>query len=117
MSMAWDQIVLAALLASLLVLVILLLFRMRWKVLTIPHVVGLALCAGVGLTVWFFIFNTFSLSSIDFDFPILLFPVSPEDLSCMVVTGVITFIYWLAARRQPTLGEIFPNFIKQAISQ
>jgi hypothetical protein len=94
--MAWDQIALAALLASLLALAFLLLvrFSIRLNAPSLPNVIGLTFCAGLGLTLWFIIFNTFSLQVLDFDFPIPLFPVSPEDLSCMVVTGLVSFIYW-----------------------
>lgn len=97
--MAWDQIALAALLASLLALFFLLLvrFSFRGKTLTLPNIIGLTFCAGLGLTLWFIIFNTFSLQALDFDFPIPLFPVSPEDLSCMGVTGLVSFIYWQLA--------------------
>ncbi len=56
---AWDQILLAALLASLLALVILLLFRIRWKSLTIPPVVGLALCVRGWLNYLVFHFQYF----------------------------------------------------------
>ncbi len=105
MLIAWDQIAVAALLASLLALVLLLLFRVSWKSLTIPHVAGLTLCAGIGLALWFIIFNTFSLGFIDFDFPIPLFPVSPEDLSCMVLTGLVAFIYWFVVVRLPHQGN------------
>lgn len=96
MSFAWSQIALAALLASLLALLILLAVRIRWQNLTLPQIAGLTVCAGLGLTIWFLIFNTFSLGWLDFDFPIPLFPVSPEDLGCMLVTGLTTFIYWFA---------------------
>lgn len=101
MSIPWDQILLAALLASLLALVVLVLVSFRWKVLTLPQLVGLTLSAGLGLMLWFFIFNVFSLSALDFDFPIPLFPVSPEDLGCLVVTGLVAFIYWSVAGRVP----------------
>jgi hypothetical protein len=114
MLMAWDQVAIAALLASLLALVLLLLFRIRWKALTLPDVVGLTLCAGFGLTLWFIIFNIFGLKALDFDFPIPLFPVSPEDLSCMVVTGLLAFIYWQIVRRLPRQRKAPINEIQVA---
>ncbi len=101
MLIAWNQVAFAALLASLLALIIFLLVRFIWHIPTLAHVAGLTLCAGFGLTLWFVIFNIFSLGWLDFDFPIPLFPVSPEDLSCMVVTGLTAFIYWQVAIRLP----------------
>jgi hypothetical protein len=109
MLMAWDQIAVAALLASTLALVLLLLFNASWKSLTIPRVAGLTLCAGIGLALWFIIFNIFSLGVLDFDFPIPLFPVSPEDLSCMVLTGLVAFIYWFVVIRLPRQGNPLTN--------
>lgn len=101
MLIAWDQIIIAALLASLLALLILLVFRTQWKSLTIRRIAGLTLCAGIGLILWFIIFNTFGLKAIDFDFPIPLFPLSPEDLSCMFVTGFLAFVYWFVVENFP----------------
>lgn len=106
MLIAWNQVAIAALLASLLALVILLVFRIRWRTaLKLSQVMGLALCAGIGLTLWFIIFNTFALKVLDFDFPIPLFPVSPEDLSCMAVTGLTAYIYVVASKRLSGFGS------------
>jgi hypothetical protein len=94
-----DQISLSALLAALLTLILLGFIRLKWLNLPFKYIMGLSVCSGIGFSLWFVIFNVFALTGLDFDWPIPLFPVSPEDLGCALTVGLVTLLYWLVVLR------------------
>lgn len=82
-----------AALSGIVTLVLLQLYRLWRKELSLAHSTGLALIGAIGFLVWFAIFNIFSLSSLNQDLPIPLFPVSPEDLCCTITVGFFVVFY------------------------
>jgi hypothetical protein len=85
-----------AALTSGITLVLLLIYRLLNKKLSVIDSLGLALAGGLGFVVWFGIFNVFSLSGLNQDLPIPLFPISPEDMGCGITVLLLTFLYYLS---------------------
>lgn len=98
MLISWGNILPMAALSGVITLVLLELYRLWKKELSVVHSIRLALVSAAGFVIWFAIFNTFSLSSLNQDLPIPLFPVSPEDLGCAITVGLLVLLYeWLAS--------------------
>jgi|GEM_PF-1440079 len=110
MLIAWGDILLMAALTAIVTLALLQLYRLWKPELSLPHTLGLTLVCGVGFVVWFAIFNTFSLSGLDKDLPIPLFPISPEDMGCAITVGLLVGLFeWAVSRylknkKIPSLG-------------
>jgi hypothetical protein len=98
MLIEWGNIFAMAGLTSLANLLLLQLYRWQKKNLSFLHSIGLALAGGAGFITWFTIFNTFSLSGLDRDLPVPLFPISPEDMGCGITVLLFTFGYGLLIR-------------------
>ncbi len=96
MLIPWGSVVIMAALTTIVTLVLLLIYRLWNKELSVIDSLGQALVGGVGFVVWFGIFNVFSLSSLNQDLPIPLFPISPEDMGCGIMVLLLTFIYGLS---------------------
>ncbi|HEX2909921.1 MAG TPA: hypothetical protein VH186_03870 [Chloroflexia bacterium] len=107
MLIEWGNIFLWAGIASLVTLLMLQLYRWQKKELSLLHSVGLALVCGLGFVTWFTIFNIFSLSALDRDLPIPLFPISPEDMGCGITVLLFTFSY----------GVLLSTFRKNKLNQ
>lgn len=97
MLIPWGDILLMAVLTAIVTFVLLQLFRLWKPEVSLAHSLGLTLVCGVGFVVWFTIFNTFSLSVLDRDLPIPLFPISPEDMGCAITVGLLVMLFEWAA--------------------
>ncbi len=93
MLIAWGNVFIMAGVTSLVTLLLLQLYSWQRRELSFIHSVGLALVCGAGFVAWFSIFNLFSLSRLDNDLPIPLFPISPEDMGCGITVLLFTLLY------------------------
>jgi len=93
MLIPWGNILSMAALTAIVTLVLLQLYRLWKKEVSLAYSLGLTLVCGVGFLGWFAIFNGFSLSSLNQDLPIPLFPISPEDIGCAITVGLLVGLF------------------------
>ncbi|HEX2913296.1 MAG TPA: hypothetical protein VH186_21010 [Chloroflexia bacterium] len=96
MLIPWQDIFPVAGLAGVITLALLGVYRLVKKELNLAYSLGLALVCGFGFLLWFALFNGFSLGVLNQDWPIPLFPVSPEDIGCGITVLVLTLLYGLS---------------------
>jgi len=109
-----GDILLMAALTTIVTLVLLQLYRLWKPEVSLAYSLGLTLVCGVGFVVWFAIFNIFSLSMLDKDLPIPLFPISPEDMGCAITVGLLVGLFeWAVSQYRK--NKNIPNLASQVI--
>ncbi len=110
MLIAWGNVFGIAGVSSLVTLLLLQVYRWQHRELSFPHSVGLALVCGAGFIGWFTIFNLFSLSGLNNDIPVPLFPISPEDMGCGITVLLSTLLYGFLSQKNRANQNIWRQF-------